>query len=156
MIPEGLVLLTSVALAAGAFTLGRHQVLVRELPAIEALARVDTLCLDKTGTITSGKLVFERVEPWNQHDLTAVEHRLAALVTAIDDDNETARPSRLLLVSHQCKRQKFFPFLQVVSGVGLRLMVTLTLWAHRNLFLPRYPASYSLASKRSRNKVIGY
>jgi len=46
MIPEGLVLLTSVALAAGAFTLGRQNVLVRELPAIEALARVDVLCLD--------------------------------------------------------------------------------------------------------------
>src|SRR5699024_10200481 len=62
MIPEGLVLLTSVALAAGAFNLGRRHVLVRELPAIEVLARVDVLCLDKTGTITNGKLVLESVE----------------------------------------------------------------------------------------------
>ncbi len=91
MIPEGLVLLTSVALAAGAFTLGRHQVLVRELPAIEALARVDTLCLDKTGTITSGQLKFDRLEPWGQVPAQIAEARLAELVTAIDDDNETAQ-----------------------------------------------------------------
>lgn len=90
MIPEGLVLLTSVALAAGAFTLGRHRVLVRELPAIEALARVDTLCLDKTGTITSGQLKFERLEPWNQASVPATKAILAKLVAAINDDNETA------------------------------------------------------------------
>jgi len=91
MIPEGLVLLTSVALAAGAFTLGRHQVLVRELPAIEALARVDILCLDKTGTITSGNLKFERIEPWADIAAATAQDTLAKLVSAINDDNETAQ-----------------------------------------------------------------
>jgi len=91
MIPEGLVLLTSVALAAGAFTLGRHQVLVRELPAIEALARVDILCLDKTGTITSGNLKFERIEPWADVAAATVQTTLAKVVSAINDDNETAQ-----------------------------------------------------------------
>ncbi|MGZ9645690.1 cation-translocating P-type ATPase [Lactiplantibacillus pentosus] len=110
MIPEGLVLLTSVALAAGAFTLGRHQVLVRELPAIEALARVDTLCLDKTGTITSGKLVFERVEPWGQIAQKAVEDRLAALVTAIDDDNETAQAIKAALGQPDVQPTQVMPF----------------------------------------------
>lgn len=52
MVPEGLVLLTSVAFAAGVVRLGRHGVLTRELSAIEGLARVDTLCIDKTGTLT--------------------------------------------------------------------------------------------------------
>lgn len=52
MIPEGLVLLTSVAFAVGVVRLGRHQVLVQELPAVELLARVDVVCLDKTGTLT--------------------------------------------------------------------------------------------------------
>ena len=52
MIPEGLVLLTSVAFAVGVIRLGRRQCLVQELPAIEVLARVDVLCLDKTGTLT--------------------------------------------------------------------------------------------------------
>ncbi|WP_329457266.1 HAD-IC family P-type ATPase [Streptomyces sp. NBC_01497] len=54
MIPEGLVLLTSVAFAIGVVRLGRRQCLVQELPAIEGLARVDTVCLDKTGTLTEG------------------------------------------------------------------------------------------------------
>jgi cation-transporting ATPase E len=54
MIPEGLVLLTSVAFAIGVVRLGRRRCLVQELPAIEGLARVDTVCLDKTGTLTEG------------------------------------------------------------------------------------------------------
>ena len=54
MVPEGLVLLTSVAFAIGVIRLGRRQCLVQELPAIEGLARVDTVCLDKTGTLTEG------------------------------------------------------------------------------------------------------
>lgn len=91
MIPQGLVLLTSVALAAGAFTLGRKNVLVRELPAIEALARADVLCLDKTGTITSGKLKLERLDPVGTAELTTVQTILAQLVAATGDDNETAQ-----------------------------------------------------------------
>ncbi|WP_405752337.1 cation-translocating P-type ATPase [Streptomyces sp. NBC_00144] len=54
MIPEGLVLLTSIAFAIGVIRLGRKQCLVQELPAIEGLARVDVVCLDKTGTLTEG------------------------------------------------------------------------------------------------------
>ncbi|GAA1900507.1 cation-translocating P-type ATPase [Streptantibioticus ferralitis] len=54
MVPEGLVLLTSIAFAIGVIRLGRKQCLVQELPAIEGLARVDTVCLDKTGTLTEG------------------------------------------------------------------------------------------------------
>lgn len=56
MIPEGLVLLTSVAFAIGVIRLGRKKCLVQELPAIEGLARVDVVCLDKTGTLTEGGL----------------------------------------------------------------------------------------------------
>lgn len=66
MIPEGLVLLTSVALTLGALVLARKKTLVQELYCIETLARVDTLCLDKTGTITEGTMCVERVEPWTQ------------------------------------------------------------------------------------------
>ena len=66
MIPEGLVLLTSVALTLGALVLANKKTLVQELYCIETLARVDTLCLDKTGTITEGTMCVERVEPWDE------------------------------------------------------------------------------------------
>ena len=64
MIPEGLVLLTSVALTLGALVLANKKTLVQELYCIETLARVDTLCLDKTGTITEGTMCVERVESY--------------------------------------------------------------------------------------------
>lgn len=64
MIPEGLVLLTSVALTLGALKLAQKKTLVQELYSIETLARVDTLCLDKTGTITEGTMCVEAVESY--------------------------------------------------------------------------------------------
>ncbi|QKW21099.1 HAD-IC family P-type ATPase [Kitasatospora sp. NA04385] len=63
MVPEGLVLLTSVAFAIGVVRLGRKQCLVQELPAIEGLARVDTVCLDKTGTLTEGGMDLVDLRP---------------------------------------------------------------------------------------------
>ncbi len=62
MIPQGLVLMCSIAFAVAAVTLARRKVLTRELPAVEGLARVDVLCIDKTGTITEPQPAFERVE----------------------------------------------------------------------------------------------
>ncbi|GAA5198212.1 HAD-IC family P-type ATPase [Arthrobacter gyeryongensis] len=61
MIPLGLVLLSSVAFAVGGLRLARQKVLIQELAAVEGLARVDVFCLDKTGTLTEGKLVFDGV-----------------------------------------------------------------------------------------------
>jgi cation-transporting ATPase E len=63
MVPEGLVLLTSVTFAVSVIRLGRQQVLVQELPAVETLARVDVLCFDKTGTITAGDLSVRDLVP---------------------------------------------------------------------------------------------
>ena len=65
MIPEGLILLTSVALMAGVVKLGRRQALVQELFGIETLARSDVLCLDKTGTLTTGEMTLERMIPFS-------------------------------------------------------------------------------------------
>src|SRR6516165_8314159 len=59
MVPQGLVLLTSVAFGAAALTLARRQVLVQQLPAVEGLARVDVVCFDKTGTLTDGTVAFD-------------------------------------------------------------------------------------------------
>jgi cation-transporting ATPase E len=79
MVPEGLVLLTSVAFAIGVIRLGRKQCLVQELPAIEGLARVDTVCLDKTGTLTEGGMDVTRLLPLDGADETYVRKVLGAL-----------------------------------------------------------------------------
>ncbi|WP_371606226.1 cation-translocating P-type ATPase [Streptomyces sp. NBC_01213] len=79
MIPEGLVLLTSVAFAIGVIRLGRKQCLVQELPAIEGLARVDIVCLDKTGTLTEGGMDVTEVRPLNGSDEGYVHRVLGAL-----------------------------------------------------------------------------
>ncbi|MEU9604949.1 HAD-IC family P-type ATPase [Streptomyces sp. NPDC048057] len=79
MIPEGLVLLTSVAFAIGVIRLGRKQCLVQELPAIEGLARVDVVCLDKTGTLTEGGMDVTEVRPLGGADDAYVRRVLGAL-----------------------------------------------------------------------------
>ncbi|MDQ0986074.1 HAD-IC family P-type ATPase [Streptomyces sp. V2I9] len=78
MIPEGLVLLTSVAFAIGVVRLGRKQCLVQELPAIEGLARVDVVCLDKTGTLTEGGMDVSEVRPLHGGDEAYVQRVLRA------------------------------------------------------------------------------
>ena len=67
-VPQGLVFMTSVAFAVGAVKLARRQVLVQELAAVEGLARVDIVCLDKTGTLTEGGLVFDAIAPVGTED----------------------------------------------------------------------------------------
>ncbi|KOX21126.1 MULTISPECIES: HAD-IC family P-type ATPase [unclassified Streptomyces] len=79
MIPEGLVLLTSVAFAIGVVRLGRKQCLVQELPAIEGLARVDVVCLDKTGTLTEGGMDVTALRPLNGSDEAYARKVLGAL-----------------------------------------------------------------------------
>jgi cation-transporting ATPase E len=87
MVPEGLVLLTSLAFGLAAVTLARRKVLVQELPAVEGLARVDVVCLDKTGTLTEGDVVFDRLEVLPGCDDGTVRHALGALA---DDENRNA------------------------------------------------------------------
>ncbi|MFJ8094657.1 MULTISPECIES: HAD-IC family P-type ATPase [Streptomyces] len=79
MVPEGLVLLTSVAFAIGVIRLGRKQCLVQELPAIEGLARVDTVCLDKTGTLTEGGMDVTELRTLNGAEESYVRKVLGAL-----------------------------------------------------------------------------
>ncbi|ELS54100.1 HAD-IC family P-type ATPase [Streptomyces viridochromogenes] len=79
MVPEGLVLLTSVAFAIGVIRLGRQQCLVQELPAIEGLARVDTVCLDKTGTLTEGGMDVTELRTLGGSDEEYIRKVLGAL-----------------------------------------------------------------------------
>lgn len=90
MIPEGLVLLTSVALTLGALVLANKKTLVQELYCIETLARVDTLCLDKTGTITEGTMCVENVEPYCEEELNEIEGIMSNLMYVLKDQNATA------------------------------------------------------------------
>ncbi|WP_125710932.1 HAD-IC family P-type ATPase [Companilactobacillus zhongbaensis] len=91
MIPEGLVLLTAVALATGAYNLSKRKILVRSLNAIETLARVNTLCLDKTGTITTGKLTVKKVIPQNNVSESFVKEVAATIVKVTQETNATAQ-----------------------------------------------------------------
>ncbi|MDN3496658.1 HAD-IC family P-type ATPase [Planococcus sp. APC 4015] len=89
MIPLGLVLMTSIAFAVGAARLAARQVLVNELPAVEGLARVDVICLDKTGTLTIGDIEFD-----GAHPLAGEPHgweEALAWYGAAPDANATAR-----------------------------------------------------------------
>ncbi len=89
IIPEGLMLLTSTVLAVSVIRLSKYKVLVQELYCIETLARVDVLCLDKTGTITEGCMEVADVVPYGKAEKENVEDALCGLVSALDDTNAT-------------------------------------------------------------------
>jgi cation-transporting ATPase E len=91
MVPEGLVLLTSIAFAAGAMRLARRRVLVSELAAIEGLARVDVLCTDKTGTLTRPGMRLAATEALDGQPAARIGEVLAAMAAADEDPNPTVR-----------------------------------------------------------------
>ena len=95
MVPQGLVLLTSVNFATASLTLARRRVLVQELPAVEVLARVDTLCLDKTGTLTTGRIALTDVladdGAGRLVDATAALREPLLALTGGADPNATAK-----------------------------------------------------------------
>jgi len=91
MVPEGLVLLTSVTFAVSVVRLGRRQVLVQELAAVETLARVDVLCFDKTGTITAGDLAVQDLVPLGDRPAGAGAVALGAIAAADPNPNATLR-----------------------------------------------------------------
>lgn len=90
MLPKGLVLLISISLATGVIKLAKKKVLVQDLYSVETLAHVDTLCLDKTGTITEGKMKVSNVEIFNDKIMSiSIEQALSAFVNEIGDNNGT-------------------------------------------------------------------
>ena len=115
MIPSGLVLLISVVLAVSVVKLGQQKVLVQELFCIETLARVDVLCLDKTGTITEGAMVVEDVIPVCE-DMTkaSIGELLKAYIGALDDNNPTFEAVRRLADTYNISDEKY----QIVSKEG--------------------------------------
>jgi cation-transporting ATPase E len=91
MVPDGLVLLTSIAFIVGVLALARRRALAKELASVELLARVDTLCLDKTGTITTGEISFGGIEPIAPYDEEFARQALGALGAADPNPNPTLR-----------------------------------------------------------------
>lgn len=91
MIPEGLYLLTSIALSASAIKLTKNRVLVQDMSCIEALARVDILCVDKTGTVTEPTMTVENVERLDGVTPERLEEILTALYGSREPDNDTGR-----------------------------------------------------------------
>ncbi len=89
MVPDGLVLLTSLAFVAGVLELSRRNALAKQLSTVEVLARVDVLCLDKTGTITTGDIVYADLHPLEGHASEQAKLTLAALARADDAPNAT-------------------------------------------------------------------
>lgn len=89
MIPEGLLLLTSSVMAVSVVRLSKYKVLVQQLYCIETLARVDVICLDKTGTITEGAMEVVRVEPEDGIDIDRLNEVLSNVSYAFDNANAT-------------------------------------------------------------------
>jgi cation-transporting ATPase E len=97
MVPSGLFLLTTLTFATSVIKLAKHKTLVQELYSIETLARVDTLCLDKTGTITDGTMKVVKVEKIDNppieiddYDYPKIKGLIASMNHALDDENQTA------------------------------------------------------------------
>lgn len=89
MIPEGLVLLTSTVLAISVMRLSKYKVLVQELYCIETLARVDTICLDKTGTLTEGEMEVSKVIPLDLTPMSDITDALGIMSYHMEIDNQT-------------------------------------------------------------------
>lgn len=90
MIPSGMFLLTSIALAVSVIKLGKRNTMVKDLYCIEMLARVDTLCLDKTGTITDGTMQVKEVYDCKNSTGASIKTIVGAMLAATEDNNQTA------------------------------------------------------------------
>ena len=109
MIPEGLVLLTSTVLAISVIRLSKYNVLVQELYCIETLARVDTICLDKTGTITKGEMEVSKLVPLNETPMNEIVDALSVMSYHMENDNQTMEA-----ISKKYARKNDYKVLEVV------------------------------------------
>lgn len=144
MIPEGLVLLTSVALAVSSIRLGKRQTLCQDLYCVESLARVDVLCLDKTGTITTGNMQVTEVRRLDPG--FSAEAALSAFASAMGEENQTAAaifrkfPGRETV---KCIKTEPFSSARKWSGAQLEKYGTLILGAPSFILSPAKYAELS-------------
>ncbi|HEM5035468.1 TPA: cation-translocating P-type ATPase [Streptococcus suis] len=113
MLPKGIALLTITSLLTAVIKLGMKNVLVQEMYSVETLARVDVLCLDKTGTITQGKMTVENLLPLTNHySLDTIQQILATYIQTSEDTNSTAQAMRKEYgdLEHHYKASHIIPF----------------------------------------------
>ncbi|HEL2171041.1 TPA: cation-translocating P-type ATPase [Streptococcus suis] len=113
MLPKGIALLTITSLLTAVIKLGMKNVLVQEMYSVETLARVDVLCLDKTGTITQGKMTVENLLPLTNHySLDTIQQILATYIQTSEDTNATAQAIRKEYgdLEHHYKASHIIPF----------------------------------------------
>jgi cation-transporting P-type ATPase E len=121
MVPEGFVLLTSMTLALSVIRLGKQGVLVKELGAVEGLARVNTMCFDKTGTLTEGAPVVDAITPFDETSADHCREMLRALTS--DGSNQTAKAIQEFVkdAPADASVQTFVPFSSARKWAGITL-----------------------------------
>lgn len=110
MIPEGLYLLTTVALALSVMRLAHSKVLVHDMSCVETLARVDVLCLDKTGTITENTMKLNKLIPLNGTDENEFSSLVGCFAASMNDDSTTISAIKNHFGNNYKKAEKIFPF----------------------------------------------
>lgn len=152
MIPEGLILLTSSVLAVGVLRLSKHKVLVQDIYCIETLARVDTLCLDKTGTITEGTFEIEKIVPQNGYSEKEISKAMCMLTGALSDNNETFKALKSYFAPSKTgsPAEKIIPFSSEKkwSGVHFKSVGTFAFGASEFVFQDNLPKKIALEIKK--------
>ena len=164
MIPEGLILLTSSVLALSTIRLGRKKVLVQDLYSIETLARVDCIALDKTGTITTGKMQVKEFVPAKGTSEKALKDALMAILSHVPADNATS----LALKEKLLKTSKFeatdeieevIPFSSDRKYSGIRTKSATFLMGAPEFLTnekPDFPGHYRVLAVTKDKKLLGY
>ncbi len=164
MIPEGLVLLTSSVLALATIRLSRQKVLVQDLYSIETLARVDTICLDKTGTLTTGKMTVKDLIPAEPHTKNALENALKLILSAQEADTATSSALKAKLPG-TAKFKPTEPILEVIpfssdrKYSGVRTASATYLMGAPEFLTdesPNFPGNYRIIAVVKDNELLGY
>lgn len=162
MIPEGLVLLTSTVLAVSVTRLAKKRVLVQELYCIETLARVDVLCLDKTGTITEGRMTVDKIIPYKDCTIDELKEILGILGKYSEDKNSTIEAVREKFTSNkELKVVARMPFKSANKWSGISFEdITYVLGApevigHTPKDIEKYISEYRVvAIGKSKEKIV--
>lgn len=123
MIPSGLVALSSTVFCVSVIRLSRHKTLAQDLYCIETLARVDVLCLDKTGTITEGTMDVNSIEPVKNREIAEIKQIIKNVTSALEDNNATINALRAYVgdIDVSCTAEQIVPFSSARKWSGARI-----------------------------------